>query len=182
MPASEEELLTLAKAGDKTAFERLVVPHVAALLAYSRAVCGDYHAAHDAVQQTLLIGYQKIEHFFPEADFGTWLRAIARREALQARKKLGRTSSLVLEAVEACHEDPEPPEEASHRKALADCLGSLEGRTRSVVRGHYFDNLNLAAIAGRLGMSVPAVKQLMYRARLALKNCVQKRLQMGTSG
>ena len=183
MSATEEELLGQAKAGDKTAFERMVVPYLPMLLAYSRAVCGDYHAAHDVVQQALLIGYRKIDLFFPEADFGTWLRAIARREALQARKTLGRSSSSVaLEAVEAFYEDPEGPEESPRRRALSDCLQQLEGRAKAVVRGHYFDGLALTALAGRVRMSVPAVKQLMYRVRIGLRNCMRRRMELGASG
>ena len=75
----DAELLDLARAGKPEAFERLVEPYVPMLLAYSRAVSGDYHLAMDVVQQTLLVAYRKLHHFFPEADFGVWLRAIARR-------------------------------------------------------------------------------------------------------
>lgn len=181
-PSGEAELLGLAKGGDRPAFERLVRPYLAMLFAYSRAIAGDYHAAHDIVQQALLIAYRKLNLFFPEADFGTWLRAIARREALDARKKKARPALVTLEAIEAFYQDPGPPEESPRRAALGECLRGLGGRMGDVVRGHYFDGLHVGAIAERVGMTAAAVKQLMYRARLALRDCVRKRLQAEASG
>ena len=83
----ESDLLDKAKAGDGAAFELLLVPHLPMLFAYSRAICGDYHAAADVVQETALIALRRLDHFFPEADFAAWLKAIARREALSARAR-----------------------------------------------------------------------------------------------
>jgi RNA polymerase sigma-70 factor (ECF subfamily) len=179
--SGEDRLLEAAKGGDKRAFERLVLPYLPMLFAYGRAICGDYHAAHDVLQQTLLITYRKLALFFPEADFGTWLRAIARREALDARKKLGRSPSLTLEAVEAFYQDPAPPGESPRRRALAECLGSLAGRMGEVVRGHYFQGLRLSELASRVGLTAAAAKQLLYRARTALRECVQRRVNLEAS-
>src|ERR1041384_7564075 len=105
---AEEDLIARARSGSREAFEAVVTPHLAPLLAYIRAICGDYHAAHDGLQQTLLVAYRKFSLFFPEADLGTWLRAIARREALDLRKKRARGASIFLEAIEAFHQDPDP--------------------------------------------------------------------------
>ncbi len=172
----EEELLALAKSGRPEAFERLVEPHVPMLLAYSRAIAGDYHLAMDVVQQTLLIAYRKLHHFFPEADFSVWLRAIARREALDARRRSHRAAVLALETIETAYEDPEPDGDSPRRRALERCLGSLDGRTGRLVRGHYFEGTGLASISKSLGMTLAAAKQMLYRTRLALRECIRKRL------
>ena len=174
--ARETELLALAKAGDLGAFEEAVTPLLPMLFAYSRAICGDFHAAQDIVQESVLIAYRKLEHFFPEADFSTWLRAIARREALNARKKLAKVSLLTEEAIERYYQDSATDLGSPQRDALRRCLQVLGGRMSRVIRGHYFEGRPLAELAENMKQTVSAVKQLLYRARLTLRDCVRRRL------
>jgi RNA polymerase sigma-70 factor (ECF subfamily) len=173
---NEAELLARAQAGDTAAFEESVKPHLAMLFAYSRAICGDHHAAQDVVQETVLIAYRKLSLFFVEADFSTWLRAIARREALNARKKLAKMPLLAEDAIERYYAEPQSEAESPERQALRACLQLLAGRMSSVIRGYYFEGRPLAELAASMNQTVSAVKQLLYRARLALRDCVRRRL------
>lgn len=175
-PNREIELLALAKAGDAQAFEEVLVPHLPMLFAYSRAICGDYHAAQDVVQDTSLIAYRNLVHLFAEADFATWLKAIARRQALAARRKLTRMSLVAEEVIEKVYQEPTPTSKDPRLEALAECLERLAGRMRQVVRGHYFQGAKLAEVARSMDMKEPAAKQLLYRARLWLHECMTKRL------
>jgi RNA polymerase sigma-70 factor (ECF subfamily) len=145
------------------------------LFAYSRAICSDYHAAQDVVQETAIIAFRNLKHLFPEADFSTWLRAIARRQALEARRKLHRFPRFAEEAIERAYEDPEPAAVAVQRKLLGDCIRALGDRVQGVVEEHYFHGLPLSEVASTLKTSVSAVKQLLYRARRMLEECVKKR-------
>ena len=172
----ESDLLDKAKAGDGAAFELLLVPHLPMLFAYSRAICGDYHAAADVVQQTALIALRRLDRFFPEADFAAWLKAIARREALSARRKTVKLTPLVEEVIEAAYADPAPAAVAPQREALAKCLELLPGRSRDVIRAHYFDGLRLLDIAAATKVKLNTVKSLLHRARLSLDDCVRRRL------
>lgn len=174
--ARENELLTRAKAGELGAFEEAVKPHLPMLFAYSRAICGDFHAAQDVVQESVLIAYRKLEHFFPEADFATWLRAIARREALNARKRLTRLGLMTEETIERYYQDSAADLGSPERDALAHCLELLGGRMLRVIRGFYFDGRPLAELAAGMDQTVAAIKQLLYRARLTLRDCVERRL------
>src|SRR5438105_576107 len=97
---NETELIARAKKGDAPSFEHLMTPYLSMLFAYSRAICSDYHAAQDVVQETAIIAFRNLDHLFPEADFPTWLRAIARRQALDARRKLRRHARFTEEAIE----------------------------------------------------------------------------------
>src|SRR4029450_1516158 len=117
----EAALLAGAKKGDAASFERLVTPYLPMLFAYSRAICLDFHAAQDVVQETAIIAFRNLNHLFPEADFSTWLRAIARRQALEARSKLHRFARFAEEAVERAYEDPAPVEVSARRKLLGEC-------------------------------------------------------------
>jgi len=171
----EAALLARAKKGDAAAFEALVTPYLPMLFAYSRAICLDFHAAQDVVQETAIIAFRNLNHLFPEADFSTWMRAIARRQALEARRKLHRFARFAEEAVERAYQDPASPDVADHRKMLGDCIRALGERGQGVVEEHYFHGLSLSEVASHLDTSVSAVKQLLYRARKLLEECVRKR-------
>jgi RNA polymerase sigma factor (sigma-70 family) len=179
MPASQEaDLLARARAGDAEAFEDLLVPHLPMLFAYCRAICGDYHWAQDVVQETALIAYRNLNHLFPEVDLASWLKAIARRQALAARRQAARLGTWAEEALEAAYADPGPETLAPERDALARCLEGLDPRSGRLVRGHYFEGLRLTQLADALGLNLNTVKTLLYRARLSLKDCMQRRLRM----
>src|SRR5204863_498194 len=90
----EQRLLAQAKKGNAPAFERLVTPYLPMLFAYSRAICLDYHAAQDVVQETAIIAFRNLNHLFPEADLPTWLMSIARRQPLAVLRKLHRFARL----------------------------------------------------------------------------------------
>jgi len=181
----DKDLIAKAQGGHKGAFEHLLTPHLPMLLAYCRAICGDYHVAQDAVQQTALIAYRKLNLFFPEADFAAWLKAIARREALVARRSLAKSSPLPGEEILECaFNDPTPTAVAPDREALVKCLESLQerdDRSARIVRAHYFDGAQVAGIAGELRLNLNTVKTLLYRARLALLECVERRLKGATA-
>lgn len=179
--ASEAELIALAKKGDAAAFGRAVAPHIPMLIASCRAVVGDYHLAQDVVQQALLVAYKKINYFFEEAEFRTWVRAIAHREALSARRrkvKAGSRCALILEeAVNEIYAAPVLPEPPPMIRALEECLKALRGRMLRAVTGYYYEGKRLGDVAAAMGVTVTAARQLLYRVRLGLKNCVDRRVQ-----
>jgi RNA polymerase sigma-70 factor (ECF subfamily) len=177
----ENELLTRARQGDIGSFEQALAPHLPMLLAYSRAICCDYHAAEDVVQETALIAFRNLEHLFAEVDFSVWLRAIARRQALAARRALNRTDLIGDTLVEQVYLDPMPATEGPRAEALRQCLGELSGRMLDVVQAHYFEGSRLAEVARGLDTTLAAAKQLLYRARLALLDCVNRRLNVENS-
>src|SRR5262245_52690545 len=105
---SETRLIAAARGGDAPAFDPAIRPHLPMLFAYSRAIVGDYHAAEDVVQETVQIAFRKLNYLIPEADFAGWLKAIARRQALSARRKLNRSSLVQEELLERVYQDPAP--------------------------------------------------------------------------
>lgn len=171
--ALEAELLERAKAGDRVAFERALTPHLPTLLAYSRSICGDYHTAEDVVQETALIAFRNISHLFPEVEFASWLKGIARRQALSARRSSVRLPAVADQALENAYRDPRPEATSREREALRECLKRLADRAMKVVRNHYFEGLRLSDIASRLGLRLGTVKTIMFRARRQLERCVK---------
>lgn len=177
-PDDETRLLAAAKAGDPEAFERALRPHLPMLFAYSRAICGDYHAAEDVVQETAEIAYRKLNYLIPEADFAGWLKAIARRQALAARRKLTRAGLVAEEIIERVYQDPWPASFDRRSEALEECLKQVHGRAAEALRAHYFEGVRLTDLAPRLSMTPAAVRQMLHRVRQLLLECVRRRLSV----
>ena len=176
MADTESRLLQAAQAGDARAFEKVLRPHLAMLFAYSKAICGDFHAAEDVVQETAQIAYRKLNFLIPEADFAGWLKAIARRQALAARRKLNRAAPVADELLERVYQDSAPAADSRRGEALQDCVDGLEGRSAQAVKGHYFDGFKLADLASRMDMTPVALRQLLHRVRVILLDCVRRKL------
>lgn len=172
----ETELIARAKAGDRLAFERVLLPHLAGLLAYSRAICGDFHAAQDVVQETALVAYRNLERLFAEVDFGTWLKAIARRQALAARRKLGR-HPLAAEGVLESVYDSELAHDSPHQQALRECLEKVPPDGRELIHIRYAEGRSIGEMATRTKTNVDTLRWRMYRLRQALRECVERRLR-----
>ena len=152
------------------------------LLAYLYALSGDYHAAEDLVQETLLVASAKREHYFPEADFGSWLRAIARNLWMRERRASGRRPTPSPEVVESLADricDPAQcaePRWQAEKAALAECLGHLDAADRDLVRGHFWSGQRYDELARAAGRTLAWVKVRMFRARKLLADCVRRRL------
>jgi len=174
--------LARAKAGDREAFAQLFIPHMPMLLAYSRFICRDYHIAQDVVQETALIAFRNLERFFPDADFATWLKAIVRRRSLAAREKMARGDVLehrLGALLEEAFADPTIDAVSPERGALEGCLEALakhDERSARLVREHYLAGEPLARMAENFSLNLNTIKTLLYRARLALLDCVQRKI------
>jgi len=175
---TESRLLKTAQGGDPKAFERILRPHLSMLFAYSRAICGDFHVAEDVVQETAQIAYRKLNFFIPEADFSGWLKAIARRQALAARRSLTKTNLVADDVIERVYQDPAPAASGRRGEALTECIDTLEGRAAQAVKGHYFEGVKLNELADRMGMTSVAMRQLLHRVRVLLLECVRRRLSV----
>lgn len=178
----ESELLDRAKEGDQAAFAKALTPHLPMLLAYSRSICGDHHTAEDVVQETALIAFRNISHLFPEVEFASWLKGIARRQALSARRSSSKLLPVADQALENAYRDPSPEATSREREALRECLKRLAGRAVKIVKSHYFEGLRLSDIASRLGLRLGTVKTIMFRARRQLERCVKGLLAAAAVG
>jgi len=174
---SEDDLIERAKSGDAAAYEAALSPHLPMLLAYSRSICGDHHMAEDVVQETALIGFRNLNHLFAEADFAGWLKAIARRQSLAARRKSARLHPMVEESIEEAYRDPSPQSVSPERAALAECLQLLSDRAGSVIRAHYFDGAAIREMTARFNLNPNTLKTILFRARQALEHCVQRQIR-----
>lgn len=163
-------------------FERRCEEHRRSLTAYAFTCCRDLNLAEDIVQETLLIAFQKRDQYFPEADFGGWLISIARHVWFRERDR----RRIVHDAAKFVHDNASLLFDRERydgdvwdreREALRGCLGRLGEVDRELIRAHFSERLKYAEIAGLMRRTLAWVKVRMFRARMALLECVRATLR-----
>jgi RNA polymerase sigma-70 factor, ECF subfamily len=195
-PVSEEmQLVRRAKRGDDSAFEELVRRYDRNVFRIAQHITQNREDAEDVVQEAFLKAYGNLTKFPEQSKFYTWLVRIAVNEALMKlrRRKPERTVSLDEEV--KTEDDSLPrevadwspnPEQMYNQAELRDILtrtiqGLPEGfRTVFVLRDK--EGLSTEETAEALGLSIPAVKSRLLRARLQLRERLNRYFRKKTSG
>jgi RNA polymerase sigma-70 factor (ECF subfamily) len=86
-PATEQELLAAARAGDESAFGALVEPRRGELHAHCYRMLGSVHDAEDALQEVMLRAWRALPRFEGRSSFRSWLYTIATNTSLNAIEK-----------------------------------------------------------------------------------------------
>ncbi|MBK8293613.1 MAG: RNA polymerase sigma factor [Solirubrobacterales bacterium] len=167
---SDSRLVKLFRRGVEPAFDELVHRYRAALVAYAGAIAGR-DRAEDVVQDSLvkahrcLAGDQSIE---PKPWFYTVVRNTALNDLRDNRKhshdNLGETMDRGFQQP---HEVAERREEFA---AVVAAVSALPTSQRRALIGHELGGFSNDEIAAELDVSPGATKQLIYRARLSLRN------------
>ncbi|TCK75827.1 RNA polymerase RpoE-like sigma-24 subunit [Acidipila rosea] len=175
-------LVNRAREGDVQAFEKLVKQYDRQVFRIAQHITQNREDAEDVVQDAFLKAYEKLNQFQGNSKFYTWLVRIAVNEALMRLRKR-RTGKMVSidEDVET-EEGSMPrdladwgpdPEQQYNQSELAEILRkTIQGlppgfRIVFVLRD--VDGLSTEETAETLGLSIPAVKSRLLRARLQLR-------------
>lgn len=163
---------------------QVLTRHQLMITAYARAITGDAHLAEDVYQEVAVILAQDPTRIpLADEEVAVWLRSVTRRKALETGRQARRTPRLADDVIELVggHFEPGAPDGlATLREAMASCLSSLPQDQRSIIDGRYRDDLTCEAIAEQVGRSVQGVYAVLKRVRVALQDCVERRL--GPSG
>jgi RNA polymerase sigma-70 factor (ECF subfamily) len=184
---SELVLVQAAKKGDLEAFSELVKRYDRNVFRIAQHITHNEEDAQDVVQEAFLKAYQNLEQFQGNSKFYTWLVRIAVNEALMKlrRRRSDKTVSLDEDVVteegsmprEVADWSPNP-EQLYGQSELGDILKkTIQGlppgfRTVFVLRD--VEGLSTEETAEMLGLSIPAVKSRLLRARLQLRDRLAK--------
>jgi RNA polymerase sigma-70 factor (ECF subfamily) len=171
---SDADLLARAAGGDEAAFATLYHRHAASVMAFAWHLAWDRSAAEDAVQETFWRVWRAAARFRPGAPLEPWLYRIARRAALDARRRARgrpREGSPAPEPAAPARgpDDLDPAASAG----LRDAVDRLSGRLRVafvLVRlgGHsYADAATILQVPEGTVKSRVAAAQAAVRRRLA---------------
>jgi RNA polymerase sigma-70 factor, ECF subfamily len=149
-----------------------------ALYGYVCALMGGSHDAADVLQETNLVLWRKAGEFNPELSFSAWAHKIAFVQVLAYRKR--RTSDRHLSNLSedslaqiAARMETHSDAFSLRMRLLDECVATLSDYQRELIRLHYAERQGLKTISRNLRKSENTVAAALYRARLALINCVQ---------
>jgi RNA polymerase sigma-70 factor (ECF subfamily) len=176
-------LVERVRGGDVTAYDTLVRKYERQLFRIAQHITQNREDAEDVMQDAFLKAYEKLDQFQGNSKFYTWLVRIAVNESLMRlrKRRTGRVVSMDDEIVTEEGSVPRDfadwapnPEQNYNQAELAEILkktvqGLPEGfRVVFVLRD--VDGLSTEETAEALGLSVPAVKSRLLRARLQLRD------------
>ena len=190
----DEELVQRAQGGDREAFSLLVRRYEDRVFRLASRIVGDPDDAEDVLQETFLSAYRGLSAFKGESRFSTWIFRITTNAALmRLRKRRPDVVSLDapadLEGAPELHEIRDwtaTPEEAladgEARQAMDAAIAELPTEQRAVFLLRDVEGLSNGEVADSLGLTVPAVKSRLHRARLLLRDRLQSFFTGGPAG
>lgn len=174
----DTELMLRVRQGDAVAMRAIVSRHGDSVYAMARRMLPDSAEAEDLAQRTFIRVWKAAPSYEPTAKFTTWLFTILKNLVFNEVRRLSRKPASSLEEHEqfgcglAAQGQPSPAE-ALRQKELEEvveaALGSLPPKARMAMELRRVQQMNYEEIGAVLGMSLPAVKSLIFRARQALK-------------
>jgi len=177
LTAEEVEILvSLARGGDRSAWEILASSFYPSVHRYLTRHLGDRVEAEDATQEVFLqairhIGELRIGRLFP-----AWIKVIARRTLHRYRGRLhgqkpapGRNWTWENAGISA--RTPTPPELLQQKELVREvrsAVAALRTLDQDTLLAHYFRGESLSEISTRLGCPLGTVKRRLHTARRRL--------------
>lgn len=147
------------------------------LYAYICTLLGGSNDAADVLQETNLVLWKKMDEFDSSLSFSAWANKFAFLQVLAYRKRRATDRhqfTCVMESMQSISAKAESESEqfARRLRMLDDCIESLSDYQRQLVQMRYARRLGVKAISLHLQKSENSVAAALYRARLALIECV----------
>jgi RNA polymerase sigma-70 factor (ECF subfamily) len=187
---NEEDLALMAKVarGDEDAFAKIVKKHQHAVLGTVAKMTNQSPDTEDIAQQVFIRLWKSAERYKPTAKFTTFLFTITKNLVFNAtRKKSGKNeySFDALEgkwrqSIEDKRSDSRPDkliEQTELRQIIDEAISSLPEKQRLAVVLRRYEKMPYEEIAETLGISIPAVKSQLFRARTALRELLGRYLK-----
>ncbi len=171
------EALSRVADGDRMALRTVYELTAAKLFGVCLRISGDRESAEDILQDVYIKVWNRAGRFdAARASPVTWLCAIARNTAIDARRASGRAVLVSEDHAADIADDRETAPEiiaaGQERARIFDCLGKLEERQSSAIRAAFFDGLTYAELADRMAVPLGTMKSWVRRGLIALKGCL----------
>ena len=178
----ESALVAKAREGDAAAYNQLVNQYSNKIFRLAKHITQNDEDAEDVLQETFLKGFEHLGDFQGQSKFYTWIVRIAVNESLMKLRKRKSDRTVPLDEPLDTGEDTvvreiavwdENPEQQYSREELGQILDEAVQSLRPVFRTVFvlrdIEELSTEETAEALGISVPAVKSRLLRARLQLR-------------
>ncbi len=182
----DEALVAAAKMGDADAFERLIERHQRFCLAKAFSILRNHSDAEDEVQNTWAKAWKCLGQFQGSGSFGGWISRIVSNQCLMRIRE--RQGARMVSIDEVFHSDSSFRLEVIDQEALAeetvgdsevsqlvnDEIRKVPVLLRQALIMRDLHQFAMRDIAEQLGISTPAAKSRLMRARHELKRRLSK--------
>jgi len=187
-PREPRERIEAIRTRDPDTLERVARENLQPLLRAARAAGLSTDDAYDAAQETMLVFVQKAHQFDGRAKVRTWLFGILFRKIAERRRAFAREEAV--EDIDAVFESrfdqagqwirpPRSPEALlSGAEAMAwlnECLERVPERRRAVFLLREVEQLAPDEVCNVLGITRNNLGVLLFRARNALRECLESK-------
>jgi RNA polymerase sigma-70 factor (ECF subfamily) len=159
------------------------------LLRYASLQLRDRHSAEDVVQDTLVAALAGQAGFAGRSNLRTWLTGILKHKIVDAIRRASRDAAVAPDGdefeslfderghwVDAPAAWPDPGASLEQKQffaALEDCLARLPAKTAQAFMMREHMGFETGDICKELGVTPTHCWVLLYRARMALRECLQ---------
>jgi len=173
------ELMLRFQKGEASCFEELVKKHTRGVLNLVFRYLGDASRAEDVSQDIFVKVYRARMKYEPKAKFSTWLYRIAVNHCLneiRARKSQPSLAAPINDLLEEPEgENPDARISRSElQRAVKAAIDALPENQRMAVILSRYEDMSYDEIAETMGMSLEAVKSVLFRAKENLKQALSK--------
>ncbi len=181
----ERRLIERLRSGDYGAFEAIFRRYVNKVYRQVFRLIGNDAEAEEIVQEVFLAVYQKAKSFRGDSAFSTWLYSLAMNACLTRLRRRKRSREISLDAFlpryrEDGHHLVRPVfnwadevefrlEKNELRELLGEAINQLPPAEKAVIVLSDVEGVPDREIGRTLGLSIPAVKARLHRARLFLR-------------
>jgi RNA polymerase sigma factor (sigma-70 family) len=174
---SDDQLLALFRTGNDDAFRVIHDRYRQRLFAYTRQMLpGSSQDAEDALQDVFIRAYSGLRANGRSLALKPWLYRVAHNRCVDELRRPVPPSAEAMHQVQAPTHDPAARAEQreSLQRLIAD-LRRLPDHQRSALLMRELGGMTYVDVAAALDVSVPAVKSLLVRARIALALAAEAR-------
>jgi RNA polymerase sigma factor (sigma-70 family) len=178
---SDDLLVAAAKSGDSMAFQELSKRHTYRLTLRINRVTRNWQDAEDAVQEATLRAFVHLNRFEGRSTFSTWLTRIAINSALMSLRRkrcmeqpiepnaAEKVTSRTWEPIEMRANPEQDLMKREREQLLTESILRLRAPLRTVMLLQQTRDCSTRDIARIIGISVPAVKSRISRAKAELR-------------
>ena len=173
---SDEVLMREYQLGSRPAFEELYARYSGPLYGFFRRRLENPQRAEELAQETFLAVIRAASRYEPRALVRTYLYGIALKLlASERRKQRG--------SVEGPDPAPEPSAPSTQESGLwvREALAKLDSADREILMLREYEQLSYGEIAELLRIPVNTVRSRLFRARMALRECLNPKTSLLTT-
>ncbi len=176
VPMGDSADVALAAGGDRLAFERLYRTHANRVFSLCARMSGSRVRGEELTQDVFVRTWEKLPQFRGESAFSTWLHRLAVNVVLNARKTEGRRASRTEQSDVEDDRRDEMARAPLHieRMDLQDAISKLPEGARRIFVLHDVEGYKHEEIAGMMGITSGGSKAQLHRARLLLREALER--------